>query len=71
MLLPFEDKNHKGNRLKKYRTGKKCITPRCLNPAGTAWSPFWCFECNVKRINGITEKLKEIEQSFMRKNVVN
>jgi hypothetical protein len=45
----------------KYRTGKKCIERGCNNPAGTAWSPLWCVECNIKRMDSITNSLLEIK----------
>ena len=54
-LRPFEDPGHEGNGAK-YLTGKPCID--CGNPAGTAWSPHWCFECNVKRIKRINAGLQ-------------
>lgn len=34
-----------------YHTGEKCITEGCNNPAGTQWSPFWCFQCNSEKRN--------------------
>lgn len=51
-----EDPNNEGNS-EKYHTGKVCIEPNCQNPAGTAWSPVWCFECNVKRMKRISKSL--------------
>ena len=58
-LKPFEDPTHELNG-PKYKTGKKCIEPDCLSPAGTYWSPYWCFECNVKRMERITQSLEEL-----------
>ena len=46
----------------RYHTGKKCIESGCSNPAGTAWSPHWCFECNVKRMKRISLSLRNIRQ---------
>lgn len=43
----------------KYHTGKLCIEG-CGRKAGTAWSPHWCFECNVKRIDRISEQLEKM-----------
>jgi hypothetical protein len=54
-LQPFEDPEHPGNGAQ-YQTGKPCIE-ECGRPAGTWWSPFWCFECNVARIRRISAKL--------------
>lgn len=64
----YNDPNHKGNS-EKYHTGKKCIETGCDNPAGTAWSPYWCFECNVKRINKISKQLNGLISSVTRKAV--
>lgn len=58
-LSAFEDKNNPGNG-PKYHTGKKCVEPGCDNPAGTAWSPHWCFECNVRRIKRINESFEKL-----------
>jgi len=55
----YDDINHPGNS-KKYHTGKECITEGCHNPAGTAWGPYWCFECNVKRIEKIDKAFKKL-----------
>jgi hypothetical protein len=59
MYLACYDKDHKGNSDKHY-TGKSCITPKCNNPAGTAWSPLWCFDCNVKRLKRINKNLAKM-----------
>jgi len=53
----YEDPGHEGNS-EKYHTGKECCETGCARPAGTAWSPYWCFECNIQRINRITRTLK-------------
>lgn len=57
----FEDKHHELNSTK-FHTGKPCID--CTNPAGTWWSPLWCFDCNVKRMKRIDRRLAEIEQAL-------
>ena len=62
-LKPFEDPDNPGNG-EKYHTGKPCITAGCESPAGTAWSPYWCFACNVKRIKRIDGELNDILESF-------
>lgn len=54
----YEDPNHEGNS-PQYHTGKKCIEG-CGRPAGTAWSPHWCFECNVKRIKRISKQFEDM-----------
>ena len=62
-MEPYEDPNHPSNGVK-YQTGKKCIEKECENPAGTAWSPYWCQVHNAERMNRITEHLNEIEERF-------
>jgi len=59
-IEPWEDPTSDGNS-KRHRTGKKCI--ECDNPAGTAWSRWWCFECNVKRMRRINASLDSIARS--------
>ena len=54
----YDDPNHPGNG-PAFRTGKPCINV-CGRPAGTAWSPHWCFECNVERINRIRAQLEDL-----------
>lgn len=50
-MKAYEDINHKG---------KQCIEDHCTNEAGTMWSPYWCFSCNVKRINRINKQFDEM-----------
>lgn len=52
----FEDPKYEGNS-SKYHTGEPCIEEGCERPAGTWWSPYWCFECNVKRMKRISKQL--------------
>lgn len=54
----YQDPNHQGNS-SKYHTGKRCITKGCSNPAGTFWSPAWCFEHNVERMDRIGANLSD------------
>ena len=56
---PFEDPKNDGNS-SKHHTGKPCIEPQCKYPAGTAWSPLWCFSHNVKRIKRINHQFDEL-----------
>lgn len=67
-MKAFEDPNHEGNS-EKYHTGKICITEGCENPAGTAWSPFWCFECNVERMKRVSRQLEAFEKYFGEKKI--
>ena len=59
----YNDKECEGNS-SIHHTGKKCIEKGCNNPAGTAWSPHWCVDCNIKRINRINKSLEEIMNKF-------
>ncbi len=45
---------------KLYYVGKPCIEKGCGNPAGTAWSELWCWECNAKRLDRVTSSLESI-----------
>ena len=64
---PFADPEHEGNSAV-HHTGKKCYgvpeRPDCTNPAGTSWSPLWCFECNVIRIQRIGDNLNAMLRNF-------
>ncbi len=55
----YNDPDHQGNDAS-HHTGKPCIEEGCGKPAGTAWSPHWCFACNVKRIDRINAELEKI-----------
>ena len=59
----YEDPADAGNG-PKYHTGKECIELGCARPAGTAWSPVWCFECNVKRIKRISAQMDALANSW-------
>lgn len=62
-LLAFEDPDHPGNSFK-YYTGESCIEEGCEQPAGTAWSPFWCFHHNVERIKRISQQFDVLQERF-------
>jgi len=64
-MKPYQDRNDEGNG-PLYNTGKKCITCH-ERPAGTAWSPHWCFECNVERMDRITRNMESILAGFEKK----
>lgn len=48
-----------------HHTGKACVEDGCDEPAGTAWSPHWCFRHNVERIRrnyrGMRDALARLE----------
>jgi hypothetical protein len=58
----YEDPNHTGNSIR-HHTGKLCYN-KCGRPAGTAWSPLLCFQCNVVRMNRINDSMKRIEENL-------
>ena len=64
-MAGYDDPNHVGNSVK-HHTGKLCIE-KCGRPAGTAWGKYWCFECNVKRINKISEQLQVVAEKIDKK----
>jgi hypothetical protein len=47
-----------------FHSGKRCIVPGCDRPAGTRWSPLWCFKHNVERMDRINRGLAKIGQRF-------
>ncbi len=55
-LMAYEDPQDPGNG-SKYHSGKLCIEG-CGRLAGTMWSPFWCFPCNVERMKRIGDALE-------------
>jgi len=56
---PWKNQNSPNNS-KKYHTGKPCVEVGCKNPAGTAWSPYFCKECNAARFERIDASFKKI-----------
>jgi len=60
--VSHKDPNDIGNSAK-YHTGKPCIEKGCSRPAGTAWSPYWCKECNVVRMDRISRQLNDLCKS--------
>ena len=57
-LRPYADPSHPYNG-SEYHTGEPCIEG-CGNPAGTWWSPLWCFPCNVERMDRIQRDLEAL-----------
>lgn len=62
-MRKYDDINDPGNS-SKYWTGRECIERGCSNPAGTWWSPIWCFRCNVKRMDRISGKMDQIASTI-------
>lgn len=65
-LLAYRDPDDRGNSTK-FHTGTTCIVPECNDPAGTYWSPYWCFNHNVKRINKINDHLASMVEKLKKK----
>lgn len=61
----YADPSHVGNS-PKHHTGKPCIESGCDRPAGTAWSPYWCFEHNVERMDRISKQMENLRRSLAR-----
>lgn len=41
-------------------TGWRCVEPGCDKPAGTRWGPSWCPDCDVVRLERISENLEAL-----------
>jgi len=67
MTDAFEDPDNEGNSWR-YYTGKDCINDGCDLPAGTRWSPHWCFKCNVERMKRISKNMKDIVERMGNKS---
>lgn len=59
MQKAYRDPDYPGNG-PEYHTGEECVESDCTRPAGTGWSPYWCFECNVIRMDRIGRQLEEM-----------
>ena len=64
-LERYEDRSDPGNS-SLHHTGELCVED-CGRPAGTAWSPHWCFECNVERMRRIGHNLRESLETLKRR----
>lgn len=45
-------------------SGLKCAD--CGEPAGTPWGPYWCPDCDDKRVARIDKGMNEIQANFDR-----
>jgi hypothetical protein len=43
-------------------SGRTCLD--CDRPAGTPWGPYWCPDCDVKRLDRCTAGLMEIQAAL-------
>ena len=64
----YEDKTHIANSAK-YHTGKDCIEDGCKKPAGTHWSPYWCFAHNAERMKRISASLEKMAMKLKKTSV--
>ena len=39
-------------------SGRTCLD--CDQPAGTLWGPYWCPDCDVKRLDRISASLESL-----------
>ena len=61
--MPWRDPNDERNG-SNYHTGKLCIERGCNEPAGTWWSPLWCFQHNVARMDGIDKQFQKVRTAL-------
>lgn len=59
----YEDPNDRLNG-PEHHSGKPCITKGCMKPAGTGWSPHWCFQHNKERMTRISKNLNDIAKDY-------
>ncbi len=62
-MKAFEDPEHEGNS-SKYHTDFDCTKKDCTLPAGTWWSPYWCFKHNIELVNRISKQLEGVIDGF-------
>ena len=63
-MKPWRDPNHRGNSLQHAKLGRKCIERGCNEPAGTAWSPLWCFRHNAERMDRIDAQFERLAKAL-------
>ncbi len=42
-------------------SGTACVESGCQNPAGTAWSPHWCWQHNAERMRRLRKQFELLE----------
>jgi hypothetical protein len=47
-----------------FESGRECIESGCVEPAGTAWGPYFCPEHDVERLDRISASLESIASSL-------
>jgi hypothetical protein len=63
-MEPYENPLNMGYSAE-YHTGKRCIEQGCTEPAGTAWSPFWCQKHNMERMKRIDKSFCKIQERMV------
>ena len=64
-MLAYQDPAHPGNSAS-HHTGKPCFYKKCGRPAGTQWSPMFCFPCNVARMDSLNDSVNLIKENLER-----
>lgn len=41
-------------------SGRTCVEPGCGKPAGTPWGPYWCPDCDDKRMDRVSASLESL-----------
>jgi hypothetical protein len=57
-VKPYQDENDEGNSEQHQNDGVCVVCGK--SPRGTVWSPYFCFECNVERMDRITKNLEDM-----------
>lgn len=63
MAHDYRDPNDPYNS-RSYHTLKPCIEAGCNDPAGTWWSPLWCFRHNVERMDRIDARFDPLRKAM-------
>ena len=41
-------------------SGRTCIEPDCSKDAGTRWGPYWCPDCDKRRLDRISASMETL-----------
>lgn len=47
-------------------SGRKCVD--CGAPAGTTWGPYWCMDCDSRRLERLSGEFEELLSATNREN---
>lgn len=45
-------------------SGRICVERGCDEPAGTLWTPFWCPDHDVERLERVSAGLRTFQEAF-------